>query len=48
MNLTSKSVVLPVVPMFHVNAWGVPYAASMLGCKLVFPVLSLMESLFTT
>ena len=27
----------PVVPMFHVNAWGVPYAASMLGCKLVFP-----------
>ena len=37
MNLTSKSVVLPVVPMFHVNAWGVPYAASMLGCKLVFP-----------
>ena len=37
MNLTSKSVVLPVVPMFHVNAWGVPYAASMLGGKLVFP-----------
>ena len=37
MNLNSKSVVLPVVPMFHVNAWGVPYAASMLGCKLVFP-----------
>ena len=36
-NLSSKSVVLPVVPMFHVNAWGVPYAAAMFGSKLVFP-----------
>jgi 3-(methylthio)propionyl---CoA ligase len=26
-----------VVPMFHVNAWGLPYAAAMVGCKLVFP-----------
>ncbi|HEX4780540.1 MAG TPA: 3-(methylthio)propionyl-CoA ligase [Usitatibacter sp.] len=30
-------VVLPVVPMFHVNAWGIPYAAPMAGCKLVLP-----------
>ncbi len=30
-------VVLPVVPMFHVNAWGVPYWTPMSGAKLVFP-----------
>ena len=35
--LSAKEVVLPVVPMFHVNAWGVPYAAPMAGTKLVFP-----------
>jgi 3-(methylthio)propionyl---CoA ligase len=29
--------VCPIVPMFHVNAWGVPYAAAMCGAKLVFP-----------
>jgi fatty-acyl-CoA synthase len=29
--------VLPVVPMFHVNAWGLPYAGAMSGAKLVFP-----------
>jgi fatty-acyl-CoA synthase len=29
--------VLPVVPMFHANAWGVPYSATMAGSKLVFP-----------
>src|SRR5262249_3371890 len=28
---------LPVVPMFHANAWGYPYVAAMLGAKLVFP-----------
>ena len=28
---------LPVVPMFHANAWGVPYTAAMLGVKMVFP-----------
>jgi fatty-acyl-CoA synthase len=32
---------LPVVPMFHVNAWGIPYAAAMTGTKLVFPGPSL-------
>jgi fatty-acyl-CoA synthase len=30
-------VVLPVVPMFHANAWGHPYAAALLGSKLVLP-----------
>ncbi|NRA23095.1 MAG: long-chain-fatty-acid--CoA ligase [Oleispira sp.] len=37
LSISSQSCVLPVVPMFHVNAWGVPYAAAMTGAKLVFP-----------
>ena len=37
MGIGGKDVILPVVPMFHVNAWGVPYAAPMVGAKLVFP-----------
>ena len=37
MGLSSNDCVLPVVPLFHVNAWGVPYAALMVGCKLIFP-----------
>lgn len=37
MNLSSRDSVLPVVPMFHVNAWGIPYLAAMVGVKLVFP-----------
>lgn len=36
-NLSSRDVALPVVPMFHVNAWGMPYAACMVGAKMVFP-----------
>ncbi len=44
--------ILPVVPMFHVNAWGTPYAAAMCGAKLVLPgarmdgasIYELMES----
>jgi 3-(methylthio)propionyl---CoA ligase len=35
--LSAQDVTLPVVPMFHVNAWGVPYAAAMVGSKLVLP-----------
>ena len=35
--ITSRDVVLPVVPMFHVNAWGVPYCAAMVGAQLVLP-----------
>ncbi|XAH21121.1 3-(methylthio)propionyl-CoA ligase [Xylophilus sp. GW821-FHT01B05] len=37
MNLSASGAVLPVVPMFHVNAWGIPYSAMLTGCKLVFP-----------
>ncbi len=37
MCLKATDTVLPVVPMFHVNAWGLPYTAAMVGCKLVFP-----------
>jgi len=37
MNLSSYDSVLPVVPLFHVNAWGVPYSAFMVGAKLVLP-----------
>ncbi|MBL4813734.1 MAG: long-chain fatty acid--CoA ligase [Rhodobacteraceae bacterium] len=35
--ISAKDTVLPVVPMFHVNAWGVPYIAAMTGCKLILP-----------
>ena len=37
MGLGARDVVLAVSPMFHVNAWGVPYAAPMVGAKLVLP-----------
>jgi 3-(methylthio)propionyl---CoA ligase len=35
--LSGKDVTLAVVPMFHANAWGLPYNAPMVGCKVVFP-----------
>ncbi len=35
--LSGSNVVLPVVPLFHANAWGLPFAAPLLGAKLVFP-----------
>ena len=34
-DLSARSVVLPIVPMFHANAWGLPWAAPLTGCKLV-------------
>jgi len=37
LGISAQDVTLPVVPMFHVNAWGVPYAAAMNGAKLVLP-----------
>ncbi len=37
MGLSARDTALPVVPMFHVNAWGMPYAAAMAGAKLVLP-----------
>jgi fatty-acyl-CoA synthase len=35
--MSSRDVVLPVVPFFHVNAWGIPYSGLMAGAKLVLP-----------
>jgi fatty-acyl-CoA synthase len=35
--ISSRDVILPVVPMFHVNAWGLPYAATLTGAALVLP-----------
>ena len=37
LNLSARDCILPVVPMFHVNAWGLPYGAAATGAKLVFP-----------
>ncbi|MEW7847255.1 3-(methylthio)propionyl-CoA ligase [Massilia aurea] len=37
LNVSARDVVLPVVPMFHVNAWGLPYSVPLSGAKLVFP-----------
>jgi fatty-acyl-CoA synthase len=50
--LSHRDTLLPVVPMFHANAWGLPHAATMVGSKLVLPgphldavsLLDLMES----
>jgi fatty-acyl-CoA synthase len=52
MGLSERDVLLPFVPMFHVNAWGLPYAGFWFGSKLVFPgprpdaraVLDLMQN----
>jgi len=35
--MSLRDAICPIVPMFHVNAWGIPYAAAMSGTKLVFP-----------
>ena len=52
LNLSARDVVLPVVPMFHVNAWGLPYACAMTGAKIVFPAQHLdgksLHQLFET
>ncbi|HLS87311.1 MAG TPA: 3-(methylthio)propionyl-CoA ligase [Burkholderiales bacterium] len=37
LGLSARDVVLPVVPMFHVNAWGLPYSCALTGAKMVFP-----------
>jgi fatty-acyl-CoA synthase len=50
--ISHRDTLLPVVPMFHANAWGLPHAATMMGTKLVLPgpnldavsLLDLMES----
>jgi acyl-CoA synthetase (AMP-forming)/AMP-acid ligase II len=48
MGLSSRDSVLLVTPLFHVNAWGVPFSAAMCGAKLVFPGPQLDgESIYT-
>jgi 3-(methylthio)propionyl---CoA ligase len=37
LDLSARDTVLPVVPMFHANAWSLPYACTMVGAKMVFP-----------
>ena len=37
LGFTARDTLLPVVPMFHANAWGIPFAAAMVGAKLVLP-----------
>jgi fatty-acyl-CoA synthase len=37
LNVSSLDAVVPVVPMFHVNAWGLPYSVPLSGAKMVFP-----------
>jgi fatty-acyl-CoA synthase len=52
LGVSSRDKILPVVPMFHANAWGLPYAAALSGAGIVFPgqhldaesVLELLES----
>ncbi len=36
-NATPRDTIMPVVPLFHVNAWGLPYAGPLVGANLVFP-----------
>src|SRR6185295_14603561 len=35
--VSERDVILPVVPMFHANAWGYPFTAALVGAKQVFP-----------
>ena len=37
LGITAKESIMPVVPMFHVNAWGIPYACPLAGARIVFP-----------
>ena len=37
LGITEKDVVFPIVPMFHANSWGLPYACGMAGSKVIFP-----------
>jgi len=41
LNLSARDSVLPVVPMFHVNAWGLPYSVALTGAKFVMPGVGL-------
>jgi fatty-acyl-CoA synthase len=37
LDISPQQIILPVVPMFHINAWCIPYAAPIGGAKLVLP-----------
>ena len=37
LNISSNDIIMPIAPMFHANAWGIPYVANMVGAKLVLP-----------
>ncbi len=37
LKISSLDVIMPIAPMFHANAWGIPYVATMVGSKLVLP-----------
>jgi acyl-CoA synthetase (AMP-forming)/AMP-acid ligase II len=37
LNITEQDTVFPIVPMFHANSWGLPYACGMAGSKVLFP-----------
>jgi fatty-acyl-CoA synthase len=37
LGVSARDTILPVVPMFHANAWGLPYAAALAGARLVLP-----------
>ncbi len=37
LGISEQDTILPVVPMFHANAWGYPYLASLIGTKIVYP-----------
>ena len=41
MGIKSTDVVMPVVPMFHANAWGLSFSAPMSGCKIVMPGMNM-------
>ncbi len=44
--LSARDCVLPIVPMFHVNAWGLPFVTAMVGAKLVFPGAKLSDAAY--
>jgi acyl-CoA synthetase (AMP-forming)/AMP-acid ligase II len=48
LNVSAVDTVLPVVPMFHVNAWGLPYSVLLSGAKMVFPGASWTASRCTS
>ncbi len=37
MGISRRDTLLPVVPMFHANAWGLPYTATLIGAAIVLP-----------